>query len=123
MAISSWLKWSKRGRGPVQHRRPEQIPAPRSRFIPRLDVLEDRAVPATLVVNTANDNTTDDAVLTLREAVLLVNAGGDAAALGRALSAGEIAQLNTASPFGSNDAITFAPRVRGTITLAPRWAS
>ena len=70
--------------------------------------LEDRRMLAVLTVNTDLDSTTPDEVLTLREAVLLVNDGGDSiAALGRALTAGELAQIDTTEPFGTNDTIEF----------------
>ena len=63
---------------------------------------------STLTVNTNADDTTDDAVLTLREAILLVNAGGDAnMALGRMLSVGEAAQIDNTNPFGTDDTILF----------------
>lgn len=66
------------------------------------------ASAATLTVNTTADDTTSDANLTLREAVLLVNNGGDAnAALGRTLAAGEYAQI--AGGFGAGDTILFDP--------------
>ena len=79
-------------------------------------MLEDRRLLAALTVNSFADNTTDDAVLTLRESILLVNNGGDAnVALGRALSTGEAAQVNTSEAFGTNDTINFS--VSGSINL------
>ena len=63
---------------------------------------------AALTVNSAQDNTTSDTDLTLREGTLLVNNAGDAnAALGRALTADELSQINTTEVFGTNDTITF----------------
>ncbi len=88
------------------------------RFRPQLEELESRLSPATLTVNTTADNTTSDAFLTLREAILVVNAGTNAGVipgLGRALSAGEQGQINTTQPFGTNDTIQFS--VTGTILL------
>src|SRR5262245_17096009 len=56
--------------------------------------MEDRLVPATLFVNSLFDNTTADAELTLREAIALVNQGGNAvAALNRSLTNSELAQI------------------------------
>src|SRR5262249_54552485 len=74
----------------------------------------------TLTVNSVADNTTADNYLTLREAVLLADAGGDAtAALGRPLTAGEAAQITRIS--GGNDTILFDPSLAGrTITLSIR---
>ena len=70
--------------------------------------LEDRTLLATLTVNASADNTTSDSVLTLREAVLLINNAGNAgAALGRALTLGEQAQINLADPFGTDDIVQF----------------
>src|SRR5207253_1157992 len=63
------------------------------------------------------DDTASDDVLTLREAVLLVNNTGDAsAALGRGLTVGE--QGQSSGSFGSADTIQFAPGLNGqTIAL------
>src|SRR5260221_2992322 len=81
---------------------------PLMRFRPGLVTLEDRLAPATLIVNSLFDNTTSDNVLTLREATLLVNEGGNASsALGRSLTAGEQAQIT--GNFGDNDTIQFSP--------------
>ena len=41
-----------------------------------LDILEDRLAPATLTANSTDDNTTDISVLTLREAITLINNDG-----------------------------------------------
>lgn len=80
-----------------------------------LEVLEDRCVPAVLTVNTNLDNTDADGLLSLREAVALVNESGDAmAALGRDLDSGELGQVNTTGPFGTDDTITFDPTVFAT---------
>jgi hypothetical protein len=94
-----------------------------------LEPLEGRLGPAVLTVNSLLDNTTADAVLTLREAILLVNNGGSArAALGRALTAGESSQINIyggasqSTPFGTDDTIQFDPSLFAsgpqTITLS-----
>jgi hypothetical protein len=81
-------------------------------------VLINVVIPETLTVNSVADTTTADNSLTLREAVLLADAGGDAtAALGRPLTAGEAAQITPTS--GSNDTIVFDPGLAGqTITLS-----
>jgi hypothetical protein len=76
--------------------------------------------PATLTVNTLADNTTDTGFLTLRDAVLLVNNGGDPTALGQSsMPGGWSSQI--AGSFGSNDTIQFDPSLTAsapqTITL------
>src|SRR5262249_60582485 len=99
MTARSWLRklFSRKAR-PLAAR-------PRTR--PALEVLEDRLAPAVLTVNSVADNVTSDSLLTLREALQLVNAGGDAsAALGRSLSAGEAARVT--GSFGSGDTVQFA---------------
>jgi hypothetical protein len=85
---------------------------------PRLELLEDRTAPAILVVDSILDSTTASASLTLREAILLVDNGGNAnTALGRSLTTGESNQIT--GTFGSNDTIQFDPSVNGqTIRLA-----
>jgi len=52
-------------------------------FRPCLEGLEDRLTPSTLTVNTLADNTTDSSLLTLRDAIVLINNGGDPTALGQ----------------------------------------
>jgi len=70
---------------------------------------------AVLTANTDQDNTTSDTVLSLREAILLVNNAGDSnAALGRALTVEENAQINITEAFGTNDTIDFDPLVFAT---------
>lgn len=80
-----------------------------NRRLARFETLEDRRMLAVLTVNTNMDNTTTDSMLSLREAVLLVNNGGDAiAALGRALTVAEESQLDSdGEAFGTNDTINF----------------
>jgi hypothetical protein len=64
---------------------------------------------AVLAVNSDQDNTAPDAELTLREAILLVNNAGDTiAALDRALTTEEDAQIDDSTEAcGTNDTITF----------------
>jgi hypothetical protein len=83
-----------------------------------LEELEHRLAPATLLVNTADDNTKSDQFLSLREAVLLVDHGGDAvAALGRSLTKEEKAQIFGGS-YGSYDTVKFDYSLNGqTVTL------
>ncbi len=83
-------------------RRPRCRPAP--------EVLEGRLVPAVLTVNTLGDETTTDNLLSLREAIAVVDAGSTAG-----LSGAEQAQVS--GPLGSNDTIVFAPGLSGTLTL------
>src|SRR5262245_39378742 len=86
----------------MRHRRPT-----RRRSL-RLESLESRSLLATLTVNSTEDSNEPDDVLTLREAILLVNFAGDAnAALGDDLSNDEAARINTTEPFGTNDKIVF----------------
>jgi CSLREA domain-containing protein len=100
-------------------RRPPRTPQARL----ALETLEDRMAPAVVTVNTLADDVSADAVLTLREAITLVNAGTTAEpgnGLGRALTLAEQAQV--AGLFGVSDAIRFetSPGVplTGTIVLA-----
>ena len=113
MTLRSWLRtlFGRKAR-PVVTRAPRR---PRAHLT--LEILEDRLAPATLTVNSTADNTTADNSLTLRESVLLVDAGGNAtAALGRSLTAGEAGQIK--GTFGSNDTIQFDPGLAGqTIAL------
>ena len=79
-----------------------------------IEALEDRTAPAVLTVNSPSDNLSADVLLTLREAVALVNNGGNAdAALGRPLTATESAQVNTGDRFDANDTIRFAAGANG----------
>ena len=84
---------------------------------PNLELLENRITPATLFVNSPNDNTTDTSHLTLRDAITLVNNGGNPTSLGQpSLPAGWSSQIT--GTFGTNDTITFAGSLTGnTITL------
>src|SRR5262249_1457381 len=114
MITRSWIRRLFAHMPPTPNtRRPVRRP-----YRPVLEVLEGRLAPATLTVNSVADNTTADAALTLREAVLLVDAGGAATtARGRALTAQEAGQLTGA--FGSNDTVQFDPGLSGqTITLS-----
>src|SRR5262245_11770295 len=115
--FTAWLMRNRRFRSrprPIGRNHRPRGPSARSR--PGLEVLEDRITPAMLTVTTAADNTFADALLSLREAIALVNAGGDASAgLGRNLTAAEAAQVSGA--FGSGDTIGFASGLSGPITL------
>jgi hypothetical protein len=108
MSFASWVRSLKSAttssRVPRKHR-PFRRPAHKL----TLERLEDRFAPATLTVNTTADNTTDTSVLTLRDAITLVNHAGDPTSLGQSsMPSGWAAQINTTSPFGSNDTISFA---------------
>src|SRR5580765_4130942 len=77
-----------------------------------VEALEDRLVPATLMVNTLADNTANDNHLSLREAVNAVNAASVAG-----LDAGAAAQISGA--FGTGDTILFDAALPGqTIALS-----
>lgn len=82
-----------------------------------VEALEGRLVPATLVVNTPNDSVSALDGLTLREAILLVNNGGDAlGALGRSLASNEASQIS--GSFGGDTIQFSASALSGqTITL------
>ena len=70
---------------------------------PSYEHLEQHHLLAVLTVNTISDTTAADTVLTLREALTVVNNGSTAG-----LSAQELAQVNsTAQPLGTNDTIQF----------------
>jgi parallel beta-helix repeat protein len=106
----SWLRSSRSGSQPkvppTSRRRPRRRQPARGK--PNLEPLEDRLVLATLLVNTTADNTTDTSVLTLRDAITLVNNAGNPASLGQAsMPASWASQINTTNPFGSNDTIQF----------------
>ncbi len=88
MSFDSLLRWLN---GSLRPRSPRNRSARRGRFVPRLDVLEDRALPSTFTVL----NLGDSGAGSLRQAVLDANASPGA------------------------DVIDFAPAARdGTITLA-----
>ena len=75
----SWLTGRVYGTGRTAQRRHHRTARPRAAgFRPSLEVLEQRLAPATLIVNTAGDNAASDNFLSLREAVLLVDQGGNA---------------------------------------------
>jgi CSLREA domain-containing protein len=103
MAFASWL-WSLKGsRGQkdrTQRGTYRRSIAPRKRFVPRLDILEDRTVLSPLLVTTTADEVNpNDGVLSLREA---------------------IAQANTDASHDRSDTIMFARSLgRATIFLDP----
>ncbi|WP_435015620.1 choice-of-anchor Q domain-containing protein [Tundrisphaera sp. TA3] len=79
---------------------------------PQLEALEPRRLLAAITANSLGDTDARDAVLTLREAILVADGGLDLAAL----SPAERAQVDPlASP--ARAAIGFAPSVAGTIRL------
>ncbi len=82
-----------------------------------LEQLEVRLAPATLLVNSFADNTTDTSHLTLRDAITLVNNSGTPASLGQStMPAGWASQIS--GTFGNNDTIDFSSALSGdTITL------
>jgi hypothetical protein len=75
------------------------------RMRPRLEVLEDRLAPAVLTVNSLQDSNTLTNVLTLREAIQVVDSGSTAG-----LSTQQLAQINTTTnPLGTDNTIVFDP--------------
>ena len=88
------------------------------RFRPRLDQLEGREVPATIVVTTLTDPlvlttqpsvtfAADGKLVSLREAIESVNAGADRG------------DVTAAGAYGAGDTITFAPGLAGTALFNP----
>ncbi|MCA9053909.1 MAG: hypothetical protein KDA75_08730, partial [Planctomycetaceae bacterium] len=125
MLMTSWLRLLARRlsflnrsgrRRPRRRQRPSSLQGSLS-----LERLEDRVLLSALTVNSTLDNTTSDAVLTLREAVAVVNDGdvsdGIAGLGGRMLSAGELAQIGGKDPLGTNDSIGFDSALDGTPIL------
>jgi hypothetical protein len=84
-------------------------PSRRGRATVRLSLeqLEWRQAPAVLTVNSLGDDNTADNVLTLREAILVVNGH-----LGRTVTSGEQGQISGGA-VGTNDTIQFAPSLAG----------
>src|SRR5919197_610972 len=105
--FSGWLKaMSRRSGAPRRGQR-----RPGRRCVPRLEALENRLAPAVLTVNTLTDQVTANNVLSLREAVGVVNSGSTSG-----LSTAERAQVS--GTLGSNDTIQFSlPTGPQTITL------
>ncbi len=102
---------------PMSNKAPmRKLSCTRRRYRPVLEALEDRLAPAVLTVNSAADNTTNVTVLTLRDALALVNNGGNPSSLGQSsMPSGWASQI--AGTFGSNDTIDFAVARSGTQTI------
>src|SRR4051794_12581802 len=82
---------------------------------PRLELLEDRAVPATITVTTAADTVVPgDTMVSLREAIMAINAGND-------LGDPDIAAQNPGA-FGTNDTINFIIPGATAQTISPTSA-
>ncbi len=97
---------------PPRRRNAETRPTPRHQWKPSLTVLEDRAVPATITVNTIlDDNTPNNGLLSLREALAAANRDN------AGLPADSDVVGATVGPFGV-DTIRFAANVTGTSYLA-----
>ncbi len=78
------------------------------------EVLEGRTLLASVTVNSLADDITSDNEMTLREAILLINHGGDSnAALGRALTGGETIQTDFGGGWGVGDQILFDGSLAG----------
>jgi hypothetical protein len=83
-------------------------------YRPRLETLEDRLAPATLTVNSTADNTTDTSVLTLREAIAIVNTSPDLSSLSTQIQN----QISGTLHAGMSDTIVFDhTKVTAPITL------
>ncbi|HEX3150826.1 MAG TPA: putative Ig domain-containing protein, partial [Gemmataceae bacterium] len=80
---------------------------PINRFRPKLEALDDRLAPATLTVNSLA-NSTGGSQLTLRDAILAVDAG----------SYSGPASGQVTGTFGSNDTIQFQSGLNGTLSLS-----
>src|SRR5215216_4889446 len=73
------------------------VPLARARAArPRVEMIEDRVLLATLTVNTTLDSVTRDGVLTLREAILVAN--NDGSLPFASLTAAEQAQISNGTP-------------------------
>ena len=88
---------------------------PKNRFRPSFERLDDRVVPAVITVNTLSDeNDHTDSLLSLREAIAVVNSQSTAG-----LSNGELAQVS--GTLGTDtiqfDPSLFTPGTVATITL------
>jgi hypothetical protein len=92
---------TRRGRDARSRKRPVRL---------AVTLLEDRLAPAVLTVNTLADAPLSgvSSTLSLREAIALIDSGGAATdAAGYNLSAAKASQIDTTSPFGTNDTIQF----------------
>ncbi len=113
MTFTQWLRkvFGPRVQGSPASRRGKSRQPSRHRFVPGLEFLEDRLAPALLVVNSTDDNTTDTDTLTLREAITLVNHGGNPSSLGQSsMPYGWQSQIS--GSFG-NDTIQFSSVIDG----------
>ncbi|HEY7423917.1 MAG TPA: hypothetical protein VH682_06695, partial [Gemmataceae bacterium] len=99
MLFSSWLRNWKRSiqrQSTLSRIRRPRATARRQTTRLCLEVLEDRLAPAVLTVNSLSDNTSDTSVLTLRDAITLVNNAGNPASLGQSsMPAGWASQIDT----------------------------
>ena len=100
---SIWSRWfGRRSVAPVS-RRVKRVQL-------RLEILEEREVPAVITINSLLDTTiAGDGQLTLREAIVAVNTGGTG---GNNDFTGRIS-----GAFGSSDTINFAPGLIGSVKL------
>src|SRR5262249_22512564 len=113
MTFSQWLRRTFGPPAPTgRARRRSQRPSWRRRVLPVVELLEDRLAPATLTVNSLADNTTSgDGLLTLREAIFSCNQG----TLSDSSASGQVSGTIT-----SNNTIRFAASIDGgTIQLLP----
>ncbi len=109
MTLSTWIRRcfvrQSSSHAPIVRCRKPKV---RARIRPTVEVLEDRFAPAVLTVNTLTDGTGDTSHLDLREALTLVNHGGNPASLNQSsMPAGWASQIS--GVFGSNDTIQFDP--------------
>jgi hypothetical protein len=90
-------------------------------YRPALELMEERTLLSVLTVNSRDDNTSDTSVLTLRDAITLVNNGGDPTSLGQpTMPDGWAAQIdNSGGGFGNHDTIDFAIPGSGVQTILP----
>jgi hypothetical protein len=77
---------------------------PKKRFRPTFDCLEHRLAPAVITVNSLGDDFAVDGSISLREAILSINAGADINS--------DVTHTGT---YGTNDTILFDPSVAGGI--------
>ncbi|MBV9124532.1 MAG: hypothetical protein JO112_14335, partial [Planctomycetes bacterium] len=115
MSSSPWQKRARRSRkSKAQAGRPAKLRRP---LLLLLEELEPRRAPAVLTVNSLADNTSDTSHLTLRDAIVLIDNGGNSNALGQpSMPAGWASQINTMmGGFGTSDTIVFAPALAGNV--------
>src|SRR5262249_39608392 len=102
MAVPPWLEANWRPPALVTRHRPQ--PRKTVRFKPRIECLENRLPPATITVTTTAGDSAVDGTVSLREAILSINAGAN-------INADVVA----VGVYGVNDTIHFNISASGTV--------